>query len=391
MLSGREDGAGALRHLLVSPTTGCRSPKPRSRHGAASCAHGRRHRCPLASLSRFPLQWTRLLPRPHVAVSVTPGKARMLAHQAEWSLLSGRDGILDRSRNGQVRRSSREARRQRDGGHEQQESTPQRRCSARGLHGWPARWSLVHLTASGDGSRQQPQRRASGERRRQRRCAAVVCAGALDTRCPSPRPYHSPVLCAAAVGAVPGAALDGAVQRRHGGRRRAPGPQSGRNRLGRPSNRINSNNNHPHQNNKVKRKNVIKINMVGGVLSPQGGREASFLTAARSAKKISRCKNSTAVDNYPRAIRRALSKTKIKIGKTAISRRSFFHFWRPSSGPLPNRTAAPAPAHQEACESEEFAFGLWWPLRGGVRVFWLQWPPEGSPAWLPAMPVYAQR
>ena len=27
----------------------------------------------------------------------------------------------------------------------------------------------------------------------------------------------------------------------------------------------------------------------------------------------------------------------------------------------------------------------------GVGVFWLQWPPEGSPAWLPAMPVYAQR
>jgi hypothetical protein len=118
-------------HFLVSPTTGCRSPTPRSRRGAASCAHGRRHRYLLATLSRFPLQWTRLLPRPHVAVSVTPGKARMLAHQAEWSLLSGRDGILDRSRNGQVRRSSREARRQRDGGHEQQESTPQRRSSAR--------------------------------------------------------------------------------------------------------------------------------------------------------------------------------------------------------------------------------------------------------------------
>ena len=157
-------------------------------------------------------------------------------------------------------------------------------------------------------------------------------------------------------------------------------PQSGRNRLGRPSNRIKSNNNHPHQNNKVERKNIIKINMVGGVMSPQGGREASFLTAARSAKKISRCKNSTAVDNYPRAIRRVQSKTKIKIGKTAISRRSFFHFWRPSSGPLQSRTAASAPARQEACESEEFAFGLWWPLRGGVGVFWLQWPPQGSPA-----------
>jgi hypothetical protein len=103
-------------------------------------------------------------------------------------------------------------------------------------------------------------------------------------------------------------------------------PQSGRNRLGRLSNRIKSNNNHPHQYNKVKRKNIIKTNMVDGVLSPQGGREASFLTAARSAKKISRCKNSTAVDNYPRAIRRARSKTKIKIGKTAISRRSIFHF-----------------------------------------------------------------
>jgi len=103
-------------------------------------------------------------------------------------------------------------------------------------------------------------------------------------------------------------------------------PQSGRNRLGRPFNRIKSNNNHSHQYNKVKRKNIMKTNMVGGALSPQGGREASFLMAARSAKKISRCKNSTAVDNYPRAIQRAWSKTKIKIGKTAMSRRSFFHF-----------------------------------------------------------------
>ena len=145
--------------------------------------------------------------------------------------------------------------------------------------------------------------------------------------------------------------------------------------------------------NKMNRKSIIKTNMVGGALSPQGGREASFLTAARSAKKISRCKNSTAVDNYPRAIRRVQSKTKIKIGKTAISRRSFFHFWRPSSGPLPSRTAASAPARQEACESEEFAFGLWWPLRGGVGVFWLQWPPKGLllllPLWL-SSPVYAQ-
>lgn len=156
---------------------------------------------PLATLSRFPLQWTRLLPRPHVAVSVTPGKARMLAHQAEWSLLSGRDGILDRSRNGQVRRSSREARRQRDGGHEQQESTPQRLSSARGLHGWPAAvFAGAPDSEWRDSSRQQPQQRASGERRSLQRCAAVVCSGgALDTRCPSRRPYLSPVLCAAAV------------------------------------------------------------------------------------------------------------------------------------------------------------------------------------------------
>lgn len=131
-------------HCLVSPTTGCRSPTPRSRRGAASCAQGRRHRCLLTTLSRFPLQWTRLLPRPHVAVSVTPGKARMLAHQAEWSLLSRRDGILDRSRNGQVRRSSRVARRQRDGSHEQQESSPHRRSSAR-------RWRAVS-THSEDGT-----------------------------------------------------------------------------------------------------------------------------------------------------------------------------------------------------------------------------------------------
>ena len=145
--------------------------------------------------------------------------------------------------------------------------------------------------------------------------------------------------------------------------------------------------------NKMNRKSIIKTNMVGGALSPQGGREASFLTAARSAKKISRCKNSTAVDNYPRAFLRAWSKTKIKIGKPAISRRSFFHFWRPSNRPSPHRTAASNPARQEACESEEFAFGLWWPLRGGVGVFWLQWPPEGLPLWLPSwlsLPVYAQ-
>jgi hypothetical protein len=217
MLSGREDGAGALRHLLVSPTTGCRSPTPKGRHGAASCAHGRRHRCPLASLSRFPLQWTRLLPRPHVAVSVTPGKARMLAHQAEWSLLSGRDGILDRSRNGQVRRSSREARRQRDGGHEQQESTPRRLSSARGLRGWPA--AVIAGAPDSewrDSSRQQPQRRVSGERRQLRQWAAVVCGGALDTRCSPRRPYLSPVLCSAAV-----RTLCSALRRSAAARRRA--------------------------------------------------------------------------------------------------------------------------------------------------------------------------
>ena len=313
-------------HFLVSPTTGCRSPTPRSRRGAASCAHGRRHRCPLAALSRFPLQWTRLLPRPHVAVSVTPGKARTLAHQAEWSLLSGRDGILDRSRNGQVRRSSREARRQRDGGHEQQESTPQRLSSARGLHGWPA--AVIAGAPDSewrDSSRQQPQQRASGERRSLQRCAAVVCSGgARETRCSPRRPCLSPALCAVAVRTWCSARRRSAAARRRplsGGR-----PQSGRNRIGRPFNRIKSFNNHSHQYIKVKRKNIMKTNMVGGALSPQCGREASFLTAARSAKKISRCKNSTAVDNYPRAIQRAWSKTKIKIGKTAMSRRSFFHF-----------------------------------------------------------------
>ena len=170
-------------------------------------------------------------------------------------------------------------------------------------------------------------------------------------------------------------------------------PQSGRNRLSRPSNRIKSNNNHSRQIQQDEQEEYYKTNMVGGALSPQGGREASFLTAARSAKKISRCKNSTAVDNYPRAFLRAWSKTKIKVGKPAISRRSIFHFWRPSSRPSPHRTAASNSARQEACESEEFAFGLWWPLRGGVGVFWLQWPPEGLPLWLPSwlsLPVYAQ-
>jgi hypothetical protein len=38
-------------------------------------------------------------PQAAVAVSVTPGKTRMLSHQVEWGLLSRRDGILDRSRN----------------------------------------------------------------------------------------------------------------------------------------------------------------------------------------------------------------------------------------------------------------------------------------------------
>ena len=38
---------------------------------------------------KLPLQWTCLFPRPPPAVSVTPGKARTLACQAEWSLLSG--------------------------------------------------------------------------------------------------------------------------------------------------------------------------------------------------------------------------------------------------------------------------------------------------------------
>jgi len=311
-------------HLLVSPTTGCRSPTPRSRRGAASCAHGRRHRCPLAALSRFPLQWTRLLPRPHVAVSVTPGKARMLAHQAEWGLLSGRDGILDRSRNGQVRRSSREARRQRDGGHEQQESTPQRLSSARGLHGWPAAVIAGAPDSEWRDSRQQPQQRASGERRSLRWCAVVCSGGARETRCSPRRPCLSPALCAVAVRTWCSARRRSAAARRRplsGGR-----PQSGRNRIGRPFNRIKSFNNHSHQYNKVKRKNIMKTNMVGGALSPQCGREASVLTAARSAKKISRCKNSTGENNYPRAIRRARSKTKIKIGKTAMSRRSFSIF-----------------------------------------------------------------
>lgn len=40
----------------------------------------------------------------------------MLAHQVEWGLLSRRNGILDRSRNGQVRWSSREAGEQRGDG-----------------------------------------------------------------------------------------------------------------------------------------------------------------------------------------------------------------------------------------------------------------------------------
>jgi hypothetical protein len=43
-------------------------------------------------------------------------------------------------------------------------------------------------------------------------------------------------------------------------------PQSGRNRLGRPSNRIKSNNNHSHQYNKVRKKNIINGNMVDGVV-----------------------------------------------------------------------------------------------------------------------------
>lgn len=173
-------------------------------------------------------------------------------------------------------------------------------------------------------SRQQPQQRASGERRRLRWCAVVCSGGARETRCSPRRPCLSPALCAVAVRTWCSARRRSAAARRRplsGGR-----PQSGRNRIGRPFNRIKSFNNHSHKYKKVKRKGIMKTNMVGGALSPHGGREASFLTAARSAKKISRCKNSTGESNYPRAIRRARSKTKSKIGKTAISRRSFSIF-----------------------------------------------------------------
>ena len=45
------------------------------------------------------------LPRPPPAVSVRPVAAGTLARQALWTLLSRRGGFLDRSRNGQVRRS----------------------------------------------------------------------------------------------------------------------------------------------------------------------------------------------------------------------------------------------------------------------------------------------
>jgi hypothetical protein len=65
---------------------------------------------------------------------------------------------------------------------------------------------------------------------------------------------------------APCAALYGAVQRRGGGMGGGERPQSGRNRLGRLSNRIKTNNNHSHLYNKVRKKNIINGNMIGGVV-----------------------------------------------------------------------------------------------------------------------------
>jgi hypothetical protein len=168
----------------------------------------------------------------------------MLAHQAEWGLLSRRDGILDRSRNGQVRRSSREARRQRDDGHGQQESMPQRLAPARGLRGWPA----VVIAGGPDQrvaqqqSAAQPQRRAGCER-----ATATTCTGrraVAHSACKSfPPPLLHAVLCCA-----PAAVRTSCSPRRRSAAAGAAqgAPQSRRNQISRPSNRIKNNNNHSH-------------------------------------------------------------------------------------------------------------------------------------------------
>jgi hypothetical protein len=375
-------------HLLVSPTKEYRSPTPKGRQGAASCAHGRRHRRPLTSLSRLPLQWTRLLPRPHVAVSVTPGKTRTLAHQIEWSLLSRRDGFLDRSRNGQVRRSSREERRRRDGVHGQQESTPQRLASARGLRGWPA--AVIAGAPDSErrkSSRQQPQRRVSDERRLLRQRAGVACGGALVLGVRSFRPRRLPpsVLCFGVVRTSCSARRRSAAVRRRVAASAASQDETGladRPTGSRTTTII-------HTTTKQERRILSMETWLMVCCHHVVGAKRPISQPRAARRKIPLCSNSTVEDIYPRALWRCWSKTKIKIGKPAISWRSFFHFSRPSSSPRADRTAASAPARQEACESEEFAFCLWWPLRGGVGVLGCNGPQMGLPLWLP-FPVYAQ-
>jgi hypothetical protein len=84
------------------------------------------HPPPLALFRHVcPLQWTCRHPRPPLAVSVTPGRTRTLARQAEWSLLSRRERLSrqasETARFGRQReRASNVGGRGRDGGRAQQ-------------------------------------------------------------------------------------------------------------------------------------------------------------------------------------------------------------------------------------------------------------------------------
>lgn len=157
-------------------------------------------------------------------------------------------------------------------------------------------------------------------------------------------------------------------------------PQSGQNRLAdRPIGSTAITITHDKYN-KMNRKSIIQTNMVGGALSPQGGREASFHTAARSAKKISRCKNSTAVDNYPRAFQRALSKMEIKIGKSSDLQALLFPFLEAFQPSFPTSDSSFRPSSPGGVQIRGVCF---WPMvaiEGGCWCVLVAMAPKGSPA-----------
>jgi hypothetical protein len=118
----------------------------------------------------------------------------MLAHQVEWGLLSRRNGILDRSRNGQVRWSSREAGEQRGDG-SGRGSHHRSHCSRRKGSGCqctaPTRQQERQHTAHTVASKQAgvsgaAARRAQTPPRCRQRARSVLCL-------PSPRVCRTPV------------------------------------------------------------------------------------------------------------------------------------------------------------------------------------------------------